>query len=175
MGGCDDPSDPLATAFLPGLMVCQSCSIRLSAARALSFAVAAMERVSVSCLRLLSAARLHSGWSSPRLVLGNQVFAEYSALCAYYKDWYPPRDCKNRSISRGGRGGGSGCRTLPCGASALHFGGGSTLPSGPWRAPFRVRGGASPYTLQSPNTKTKQSSRSSEGNIPLLIAGRHQG
>ena len=29
MGGCDDPSDPVAAPFLPGLMVCQSCSIRL--------------------------------------------------------------------------------------------------------------------------------------------------
>ena len=39
------PSEPLAAAFLPGLIVLQSCCIRLSAARALSFAVAAAERV----------------------------------------------------------------------------------------------------------------------------------
>ena len=125
MGGCDDPSDPLAAAFLPGLMVCQSCWPKVTH-RAAEHVHHDDERPqAVSRLVLFAAAaRLHDGWSS-LLWSHTLVFGEpslrHSALCAYlYK--YPPRGCKNRSISRGGRGGGSGAGPSPCGARAFHFG-----------------------------------------------------
>ena len=48
-------SDPLAAAFFPGLIVFQSASIRASEARALSFAVAAVESMRVSSMVTLLA------------------------------------------------------------------------------------------------------------------------
>ena len=146
------PSEPLAAAFLPGLIVLQSCCIRLSAARALSFAVAAAEAVSRLVL-FAAAAQLHAGWSS-LLWSHALVFAlRYSALCAYYKYEYfitLPRDCKNRPARR--EGGRVRQPDPPLRRQSAPFRGRVDPPLRALAASissnFGGGGGASPYTLQ---------------------------